>query len=443
MRTDALAGILARPLTRRRLGAVGAGVGAAAVLGTAACGPTSPGAGADTARGPITIWYSNNTQEVTWGEQMVSAWNRAHPSETITAQQIPSGKSSEEVVSAAITAGNAPGLILNISPASVAGFVRQGGVVPLSRFAGADRYITARTGSRAEQYRSADGNFYQLPWKSNPVMIFYNRTLFTKAGLDPDHPKLSTYADFLATARTLVAKKVAQTAIWPSPNSEWYSSEGDFYPLYAAATGGRSLIVDGKTTYDDARGRGVADFYRTLYAEELASQETTALDVFASGQAAMAIVGPWAIASYKGVVDWGVVPVPSPTGTAASKLWTYSDAKNISLMTACANRATGWDVMRFATGFAQDGLLLSLTGQMPLRTDLASSYASYFAKNKDYALFSDQAARTSDVPNVDNGIQVWQTFRDAWSKSVIFGQESVDSALASSARQIDSIITKA
>ena len=256
MSPDALTGLLSRPVTRRRFGVLGAGLGAASALGTAGCGASSPGPGADTARGPISIWYSNNTQEVTWGEQLVAAWNTAHPSEKVTAEQIPSGKSSEEVVSASITAGNAPGLILNISPASVAGFVRQGGVVPLSRFPGADAYITARTGARAEQYRSGDGQFHQLPWKSNPVMVFYNRALFKKAGLDPDHPRLATYADFLATARTLVAKKVAPTAIWPSPNSEWYSAEGDFYPLYAAATGGTPLVVKGKTTYDDANGPG-------------------------------------------------------------------------------------------------------------------------------------------------------------------------------------------
>jgi multiple sugar transport system substrate-binding protein len=431
-----------RTLSRRRFGALALGVGATA-WGMSSCAASSPGPASNAARGPITAWYSNNVQEVTWGEQMVSAWNKAHPDEAISAQQLPSGKSSEEVVSAAITAGNAPGLILNISPASVAGFVRQGGLVPLSEYPGADDYIRSRTGSRAEQYVSADGKFYQLPWKSNPVMIFYNKALFTKAGLDPDHPKLATYAEFLDAARTIVAKKVAQTAIWPSPSSEWYQAEADFYPLYAAATGGTSLIRDGRTTYDDAHGRAVADFYRTLYAENLASPETTAIDTFASGEAAMAIVGPWAIASYKGVIDWGAVPVPSPTGTAAAKLWTYSDAKNISLMTACTNRATAWDVIRFATSSAQDSLLLSLTGQMPLRQNLATTYAPYFAKNPDYALFSDQAARTSDVPNVDNGIQVWQTFRDAWGKSVIFGEESVAGALESSARQINSIIKEA
>ncbi|MFX7052507.1 extracellular solute-binding protein, partial [Acinetobacter baumannii] len=82
----------------------------------------------------ITIWYSNNAAEIAWGQQMVEAWNADHPDEQITAQEIPAGSSSEEVIGAAITAGNAPCLVFNTSPAAVPGFQRQGGLVNLSDF---------------------------------------------------------------------------------------------------------------------------------------------------------------------------------------------------------------------------------------------------------------------------------------------------------------------
>jgi multiple sugar transport system substrate-binding protein len=68
---------------------------------------------------------------VAWGKQMVASWNAAHADQKITAQEIPTGKSSEEVIGAAITAGNAPCLIFNTSPASVSQFQKQGGLVPL------------------------------------------------------------------------------------------------------------------------------------------------------------------------------------------------------------------------------------------------------------------------------------------------------------------------
>jgi len=125
----------------------------------------------------------NNAQEVTWGKATVAAWNTAHPSEKVSAQEIPAGKSSEEVIGAAITAGSEPCLIYNTSPASVPTFQHQGGLVALDDFPGAASYIQARTGSKATQYKSPDGKFYQMPWKSNPVMIFYNKKAFAKAGI--------------------------------------------------------------------------------------------------------------------------------------------------------------------------------------------------------------------------------------------------------------------
>ena len=90
-------------------------VAAAAVLTlaigtTAACGgsSTSGGSSALTAHGPVKVWLSNNPEEVAWGKDVVKAWNAAHPKELVTAQEIPAGKTSEEVIGAAITAGNAP-----------------------------------------------------------------------------------------------------------------------------------------------------------------------------------------------------------------------------------------------------------------------------------------------------------------------------------------------
>ncbi|RZT28082.1 carbohydrate ABC transporter substrate-binding protein (CUT1 family) [Kribbella sp. VKM Ac-2569] len=402
----------------------------------AACGSGGGGAGdadaAAQARGPITIWYSNNAEEVAWGKQMVAAWNAEHADQKVTAQEIPTGKSSEEVIGAAITAGNAPCLIFNTSPASVSQFQKQGGLVPLDA-----SYIEERSGDIAQQYKSADGKYYQLPWKSNPVMIFYNKKIFAKAGITD--PSLKTYDEFLAASRKVVASKAAKFAIYPAPSNEFYQSWFDFYPLYAAESGGKQLVADGKATFASDEGKKVAQFWRTMYADKLASPEKYTGDAFVDGTAAMAVVGPWAIATYKGKVDWGVVPVPTSSGKSADEIHTFSDAKNVAMYSACKNRGTAWDVLKFATSKEQDGKFLAATGQMPLRKDVASTYADYFAKNPDYKTFADQASRTVEVPNVPNSITIWQTFRDAYSKSVIFGQEDIGSALDGAAQKVDQL----
>ena len=338
----------------------GAALLALALTGASAgCARTNPdGVTAASSRGPITVWLSNNAQEVAWGEKMVAAWNKAHPKERIKAQQIPAGKSSEEALSASIIAGNSACLVFNTSPASVPQFQKQAGLVPLDDFPGGVRYITSRTGERAGQYRSEDGKFYQLPWKSNPVMILYNKKLFEKAGLDPDNPRLSTYEDFLDSSRKIVRSGAAKAAIWPAPSSEFFQSWFDFYPSFVAESGGKQLVEDGEPQLDSPAGRRVVNFWRTVYKEKLAPQELFPGDSMAAGKSAMTIAGPWAIAAYKDSIDWGVVPVPTSKGRSAETVSTFSDEKSVSMFSACENRATAWDVLKFATSKKQDGELL-------------------------------------------------------------------------------------
>jgi multiple sugar transport system substrate-binding protein len=407
------------------------------VLGaTAACGGDSGATGDTKATGPIKVWLSNNPEEIAWGKQMVKEWNADHPDEKVTAQEIPAGKTSEEVIGAAITAGNAPCLVFNTSPAAVPQFQKQGGLVALDSFDGGKDYVESRSGDVAEQYQSPDGQFYQIPWKSNPVMIFYNKDIMKKAGVDPENPRLATYDEFLDTSKKIVDSGAADAAIWPAPTSEFFQSWFDFYPLFAAETGGQQLVEDGKATFDSEAGKNVAEFWKTMYDEGLSQKEKYSADSFADQKAAMSIVGPWAVAVYGDKVNWGAVPVPTSAGTAPEETHTFSDAKNIGLYSACKNQGTAWDVLKFATSEEQDGKLLEMTGQMPLRGDLQGTYADYFKSHPEYVDFADQASRTVEVPNVANSIEIWQTFRDAYSSSVIFGKSSIDDELSGASDKV-------
>lgn len=416
-------------------------IGAAALLvaGCSGGGDDGGGGGGDTdATGPIQIWLSNNEQELAWGNAVVDAWNEANPDQEVTAQEIPAGSSSEEVITAAITAGTTPCLVFNIATAAVSGWVRQGGLVDLSSFDDGASYITDRGGDGAEAYMT-DGGYYQLPWKSNPVMVMYNKTIFEDAGLDPDDPGMATYDDFLAGAQQIVDSGV-DSAIWPSPTSEFYQPWFDFYPLYLAETGGTQLVEDGQATFDSDQGRAVAEFWAQVYADGLAPKEASTDDAMSAGTTAMQLAGPWAISSYADTVDVGFMPVPTSTG--ASDVYTFADSKNVSMFTSCEAQGTAWEFLKYATSEDSDGQLLELTGQMPLRTDLAGTFPDYFEANPDYAAFADQAERVGDVPSVPNSVEVWQTFRDGYSSAVIFGKTSVDDFLSGTAEQINGLVAE-
>ncbi|MGH8893002.1 MAG: ABC transporter substrate-binding protein [Actinomycetes bacterium] len=411
-----------------------------ALATTAACGGGDSGS-EDTAadKGPIKIWLSNNPEEIAWGKEMVAAWNAKNPKEKVTAQEIPAGKTSEEVIGAAITAGNAPCLVFNTSPAAVPQFQKQGGLVPLDSFPGGKKYVEERTGEAAEQYKSPDGKYYQIPWKSNPVMIFYNKDLLKKAGIDPENPPLSTYDEFLATSEKIVSSGAAEAAIWPAPTSEFFQSWFDFYPLYAAETGGKQLVEDDKATFDSPEGEAVADFWRTMYDKGYAQKEKYNGDSFADSKAAMSIVGPWAIAVYGEKVKWGAAPVPTSAGTTPEETYTFSDAKNVAIYSSCKAQGTAWEVLKFATSKEQDGSLLDKTGQMPLRQDVEAAFPDYFQANPDYTAFAAQSARTVEVPNVANSIEIWQKFRDSYTSSVIFGKTTVEEGLSKAAGEADEL----
>ena len=411
------------------------------LLALSACGGGDEASSADAAKahGAINVWFSNNAQEVAWGKQVVDAWNTAHPTEMVTAQEIPAGQTSEAVISASITAGNAPCLIYNTSPAAVPNFQEQGGLVPLDDFADGASYLTARSGPGGDQYKSPDGKFYQMPWKSNPVMLFYNKAAFKKAGLSTTAPPLSTYAEFLDTSKKLVAAKAAKYAILPSPSSQFFQSWFDFYPLYAAESGGKQLVEDKKSTFDSPAGQAVAGLWQQMYAQNLAGKEAYTGDAFADGTAAMASVGPWAVAVYKDKVDWGVVSLPTTAGSADDQP-TFSDAKNVALYTACTNRGTAWDFLKFSTSSEQDGKLLEMTGQMPLRQNLTTEYAGYFTANAQYKPFAAKAAHVVEVPNVPASVEMWQAFRDSWTNSVIFGKEDPNKALTTVSAKINDLV---
>jgi multiple sugar transport system substrate-binding protein len=170
-----------------------------------------------------------------------------------------------------------------------------------------------------------------------------------------------------------------------------------------------------------------------MYEEGYAQKEKYNGDSFADQKAAMSIVGPWAISVYGESVNWGAAPVPTSAGTSPEETFTFSDAKNIGLYSACENQGTAFEVLKFATSEEQDGKLLEMTGQMPLRTDLESTYPDYFEEKPEYSTFADQASRTVEVPNVPNSIAIWQAFRDQYAASVIFGEVPVDEALTKAA----------
>ena len=112
------------------------------------------------------------------------------------------------------------------------------------------------------------------------------------------------------------------------------------------------------------------------------------------------------------------------------------------MYSSCKATGTAWDFLKYSTSKTADGALLTTTGQMPLRTNLPTTYPAYFKANPTYTMFADAASRTVEVPNISNSVEAWQAFRDAWTKSVIFGEGDVTTSLQGAATAIDKLVAQ-
>lgn len=419
----------------------------ALALPLAACSTADQGADQSTlTSGPIKIWYSTNEQEIAWAEKVVEAWNADHPDEEVTAEAIPAGKSSEDAISAAIVAGNTPCLVYNTAPAAVPSFQKQGGLVDISKtFDDGESFIADRSGGAADGFRSPDGDLYQVPWKANPFMLYYNKDMFTAAGLDADNPKLETYDDVLAAAKAIKAAGAADFVLYPPASGDYTNPLFDFYPFSLANSGGTQLVADGKATFTSEEGMQTLEFWKTLYAEGYSSAEAYSGDAwagpFADGVAALGIAGPWGAGAFDGKVNYGVVPLPTAEGTAPEETYTFGDSKNVGLYTACENQQTAWDFVKFSMNADNDLALLETTGQFPIRTDVSEIAADYLASNPLLNTFAGSVPLTVDVPNIANSTEIWQTFRDAWGAAVQ-GQDDLKSTMDAAADKINGIIAE-
>ncbi|GAA2019838.1 sugar ABC transporter substrate-binding protein [Pseudokineococcus marinus] len=419
------------------------------VLVLAACGSggSAGTSGAEGSSGPITIWYSTNELEVQWAESVVESWNAEHPDEQVTAEAIPSGKSSEDAIAAAITAGNTPCLVYNTAPAAVPAFQRQGGLVNISKtFADGEDFVTGRSGDAADGFRSPDGDLYQVPWKANPFMLYYNKDVFAAAGLNPEDPQLSTYDDVLAAAEAIDAADAADFTLYPPASSDYTNALFDFYPFFLANSDGTQLVEDGGATFTSEEGLETLEFWRTMYDEGWASKEAYSGDAwagpFADGVAALGIAGPWGAGQFDGKVDYGVVPLPTEDGKPVEETYTFGDSKNAGLYSSCENTETAWDFVKYSMSPDNDLALLETTGQFPIRSDLDSVAGDYLETEPVLQTFAQEVPLTVDVPNVDGATEMWQTFRNAWSSSVMSGDGDLREQMQSAADEIDGLASQ-
>lgn len=395
--------------------------------GLAACGNGPERAGPD-AGGVVrlTYWSSQNPQELALAQTLVARWNAENPGVQVTLQPIPAGQSSEEVLLAAIVGKTTPDVCSNVWPGILADFVRAKGVVRLDTLAGFDSLLAARVPQHLHAaFRSDDGGYYQVPWKTNPILMLYNPQIFRDAGVTTV-PR--TYGEYLSAAQRITADTDGdghrdRWMGYRDLRPIWWQRYFDYYPLYVAASGGRTLFDDGEVSLDASASNAVLGFFQTLYARGDYPVTIFQGNPFLDGKIATEFTGPWSAAALAEnappgfAFDYAPLPVPDDhTGP----VYTYGDYKNIAIFATTKHPQEAWRFVRFLVSPDADRQLVTATRQIPLRTGIATDPAldTFYAAHPAVRRFAEAAAYTRGVDAVPQVPEVLDAVAQGYERAI-------------------------
>jgi multiple sugar transport system substrate-binding protein len=275
-----------------------------------------------------------------------------------------------------------------------------------------------------------EGGIYGLPRGANTIALYYNADMFRAAGLDPDKPP-QTWDELYEAAKALTdpSKNVYGLAF-----SAVGSEEGTFQFLpWLQMTGG---------DYDNVNtpgGAEVLNLWKKILDERLASPDTLirgqydSTATFVSGNAAMAISGPWELPRMTSEAKFDyratLLPAPEVGATRASAL---GEGDNVILANT-DNPDEAFQVIEYF--FEQMPRVWNEFGMLP-----ASKVSVENPNNPEiYAVFEEsmQYARNRgphpEWPKISKAIQTA-------IQSTLTGQATAEDALAQAQSEIDSVL---
>ncbi|WP_043673197.1 ABC transporter substrate-binding protein [Clavibacter michiganensis] len=418
--------------TTRRL------VAAAAVtitgLALSGCSAGSGGGG----DGTIELWIRDYEKALV--EPLAEAYNASHETQ-VEITLVPSPSYVQKLATS--IAGGDPPDVAALDLVFTPYFAQAGALVDITDRVDALGYADDFSPAHAS-VSSFDDRTYAVPFTGDASVLFYNKTLFAEAGLDPERPP-TTHAEIRAAAKAITAL---------GDSTYGYSIPGacggclifGFTPLIWGG-GGDVLSADGRTATLDSpevteglellRGMWTDGSMPSLARTDAGPNTATA---FQQGTVGMIADGTATMGSLVagGKVDFGVTPLPGKDGGSAS----FGGGDTLAILDGAEDADAAWEFVEWATG-EEAQTILAEQSVVPIRTDLLDEV--YVPQDPRYAVFAD-ALRVGHVPfspvenelfNDNNGVWV-----NLISQSVFGGgiPEAQREAQAEAQRILDSVV---
>lgn len=330
---------------------------AAVLLGGCGTGSTphtqaavdSPGFGVN-AHGTVHFWTRSATEAV--AKKMAAEFNVTHPHLKVVVSAIQEGQAVTKLATA-LRAGEPPDLI-GLNNVNMPIFTRRHQFVDLTRRIAELPYHKSLSKGhlRLATYR---GRRYGVPYLADVSVLWYNKALFRKAGLDPNRPP-TDFASILRDARAVEGLGHGVHGFSFAGNC---GSCLGFTMLPSVWAGGSHVIGGpvGKQHGNIAGNRPLSRIlrlYRTLWREGLVPPSdrtedgTTWGNDFLSGKvgifpAGYGIVQQKLAKSAVPRSDIGVAPLPGPDGNYS----TFDGGDDFAIPVGANNPSGAWEFVKF------------------------------------------------------------------------------------------------
>lgn len=382
---------------------------------TAACGSSSKGSdsaastsapGADALKDPVTVsfWHAMKGANADALNALVTKFNSAHQGK-ITVKATFQGSYDDTLTKykAAVSAKQTPALVQVYDVGS--GFMADSGqAIPAQSFADVDKLDLADLQPAIKGYYSRGGKLQSVPFNSSVPVLYINKTVFTKAGLDPTKPP-TTLDEIRADAEKIKSSGAAKYGFGAAIYG-WFFEQltAEAGKTYCNNDNGRTTRADA-VTFDDPEQVKVLTWWKGMVADGLATNTGRKTDdaqaAFKSGTVGMHLESTGALGGYvkaaAGKFEVATAPFPkvqaSDTGgpvIGGASLWIDGPGHS------AAEQRGAWEFAKFLIQPENSAFWHTQTGYFPVsKAALAEDVdKKWVAEKPQFQTAIDQLAAT-------------------------------------------------
>lgn len=365
----------------------------AALAFTGCTGTASDNASDGGGNGPATLWVRANDAPL--DQSLVDAWNAANKGREISLVAIPDAQYVQKFVQG-VSSGDSPDIAV-VDIANAQALVTQDLLTDITDKVNALEYKD-QLAPAAVDIASSGGKIYGVPHQLDDALLYYNPTLFTQAGLDPNSPP-TTSAEVLDAARKITALGNDNYGFYFAGNCAGCNAYTTLPFIWA--NGGDILNEDGtKATLDDPAVADSMNLLKTMWDEKLmpssAKDETGAtwITAYQSNKIGMIALGSFGIGLFgaDGGPNFNVTPIPGVDGKTAS----FLGGDIVGISANAKNPGTAWDFIQWSMTEDVQTNIVAKAGSLVVRSDLVDNPITAADPRR---VIANKLIATAQVPN--------------------------------------------